>query len=1079
MSLSSGFIKRPIATIMLMIAISAIGVVSYRRLPVAALPTVDTPTIQVTASLPGADPQTMVASVVTPLERQFGQIPGLQQMTSSASTGTTQITLQFALGRAIDGAATDVQSAINAAGGQLPKSLPAPPIYRKVNPADVPVLLIAMMSDTMPLTKVSDYANSLVAQKISQMPGVALVTIGGEQNPAIRVQVNPAQVSAAGLDLEQIRTALGTATADRPKGQLYGAQQAYLLNSNDQLFDVKAYDDLVLAYRNGAPIRLRDVGKAVVGPEDVTLRGWYNDRAAVVLAIQRQPGANVIATVDGIMAALPRLKATLPKGIDLVVASDRTQTIRASVTDVQFTLLLTIALVVMVIFLFLRKLWATAIPAIVVPISLLGTFAIMDLLGYSLDNLSLMGLTIAVGFVVDDAIVMIENISRHIEEGLAPMEAALKGAGEIGFTILSISVSLVAVFIPLLLMSGVVGKMFQEFAVTVSVAIAVSAVISLTLTPMMCSRLLPTPSDERENIVSRGLERGFVALQNGYERVLTLAIRFRLVTLLVMFATVGLTGWLFVVIPKGFFPQQDTGLITGITEAATNTSPDDMARRQQQVIDIISKDPAVVNATGYIGPGGPTVTENNGRLFVLLKPQDQRDVTADQVIQRLSVQLQSLQGIHAFMQATQDINLATRLSKTQYQFTLTDVDQAELRAWSQRMLDSLKKVPELIDVASDQGGGARELTLQVDRDTASRLGLTPAIIDETLYDAFGQRHVAQIYTTLNNYFVILEVDPKFQLGPYALNRIYVRSTSGGQVPLSAIATTVSTLVPIQINHQGQFPSVTLSFNLAPTASIGAAVAAINMARADLKMPSTVTTSFQGNAQAFQSSLSSTPLLILIALVTVYLILGALYESAIHPITILSTLPSAGLGALLTLMLFGRPLDVIGIIGIILLIGIVKKNGIMMVDFALEAEHARGLGPEEAIFQACRMRFRPILMTTLCALLGGVPLMVGTGTGSELRQPLGFAMVGGLAVSQVLTLLTTPIVYIYLDKLGRLFARRSEPAPSDVHMRGGGASKKVRSAADAGPTKTLERSCRPANASDACFAATAEGRARQH
>ena len=1023
MNLSAGFIRRPIATIMLMIAVCALGILSYRRLPVAALPTVDTPTIQVTTALPGADPQTMVASVVTPLERQFGQIPGLQQMTSSASTGNAQITLQFALGRAIDGAATDVQTAINAAGGQLPKSLPTPPIYRKINPADVPVLLIAMMSKTLPLTKVSDYANSLVAQKISQMPGVGLVTIGGEENPAIRVQVNPAQVSAAGLDLEQIRTALGDATADRPRGQLYGTQQAYLLNTNDQIFDVKSYDDLILAYRNGGPIRVRDIGHAIVAPEDVTLRGWYNHRPAVVLAIQRLPGANVISTVDGIKAALPSLRATLPKGIDMVIASDRTQTIRASVTDVQFTLMLTIALVVGVIFLFLRRLWATVIPAVVVPISLLGTFAIMDVLGYSLDNLSLMGLTIAVGFVVDDAIVMIENISRHIEDGLAPLDAALKGAGEIGFTILSISVSLVAVFIPLLLMSGVVGKMFREFAVTVSVAIAVSAFVSLTLTPMMCARLLPPASAHKPGRASRWLESGFEVLQTGYERVLGLAIRFRHVTLLVMLGTIALTGVLFVTIPKGFFPQQDTGLIQGITEASTDVSPDGMTTRQRAVIDIIAKDPAVANATGYIGPGGPTVTENNGRLFILLKPPGQRTETADQVIRRLDTSLQGLPGIHAYLQATQDINLASRLSKTQYQFTLTDVDQQELKVWSQRMLQALKGIPQLADVASDQGSGARELTLQVDRDTASRLGLTPAIIDETLYDAFGQRHVAQIFTTLNNYYVILEVDPKFQLGPYALNRIYVRSAAGGQVPLSAVAKTVSTLVPIAVNHQGQFPSVTLSFNLAPNASIGAAVAAIDTARADLKMPATVATSFQGNAQAFQASLGSTPILILAALAAVYLILGALYESAIHPVTILSTLPSAGLGALLTLILFGRPLDVIGIIGILLLIGIVKKNGIMMVDVALELERDRHLAPEAAIFEACRLRFRPILMTTMCALLGGVPLTIGTGTGSELRQPLGFAMVGGLAVSQVLTLLTTPIVYIYLDRLRHVFARK--------------------------------------------------------
>jgi hydrophobe/amphiphile efflux-1 (HAE1) family protein len=1030
MIFSSPFIARPVATIMLMVAVVLLGIAGYMQLPVAALPTVDTPTIQVTAGLPGADPQTMASSVVTPLERQFGEIAGLQQMTSNAGAGTMQITLQFALGRSIDGAALDVQTAINAAAGQLPKTLPAPPTYRKINPADVPVLLIAMMSNTLPLTKVSDYANSIVAQKISQMPGVSLVTIGGEQNPAIRIQINPAQVSAAGLDFEQIRSALGLATADKPKGSFFGPHQSWLLTTNDQLFQTKDYDELILAYRNGAPIRLRDVGKAVVGPEDVTLHGWYNNRPAVVLAIQRQPGANVIATVDHIKAALPELRAALPPGVEMTIASDRTQTIRASVADVQFTLLLTIGLVVMVIFLFLRKAWATIIPAIAVPISLVGTFGVMFLLGYSLDNLSLMGLTIAVGFVVDDAIVMIENIMRHIEAGQPPLNAAMQGASEIGFTIISISISLIAVFIPLLLMSGVVGKMFQEFAVTVSVAIAVSALISLTLTPMLCAHLLPAHSKSEPGIISRGLERGFAALQGAYESGLKIAIRRRFATLMTMFATIALTGFLFVSIQKGFFPQQDTGLITGITEAAQDASPQDMAARQQAVINVIAQDPAVANATGYIGPGGPTVTENNGRLFILLKPRDQRDASADQVIQRLDLKLQSVQGIRAFMQATQDINLASRLSKTQYQYTLTDIDQQELSTWSQRLYERLRQTSELSDVATDQADGGRQLSVRIDRDAASRLGITPATVDETLYDAFGQRHVAQIFTALNNYYVILEVDPQFQQGPFALNRIYIRSASGGQVPLSEIAKIVPTTAPLSINHQGQFPSVTLSFNLSQGVSVGQALAAIQKVSADLHMPTTVATSFQGNAQAFQNSLKSTPMLILAALIAVYLILGVLYESAIHPITILSTLPSAAVGALLTLMLFGRPLDVIGLIGIILLIGIVKKNGIMLVDFARQAERDRGLASEESILEACRMRFRPILMTTLCALFAGVPLMLGTGNGSELRQPLGYAMVGGLLVSQILTLFTTPIIYIYLDRLSHwlVFAtRRSNSA----------------------------------------------------
>jgi hydrophobe/amphiphile efflux-1 (HAE1) family protein len=1016
MSISTGFIRRPIATALLTVGITLVGLLAFRQLPISALPSVDTPTIQVTAQLPGADPQTMGASVATPLERQFGQIAGVTQMTSSSGLGNTQITLQFALNRSVDAAAQDVQTAIDAATGQLPKTMPSPPTYRKVNPADVPVLLIALMSDTEPLTKVDDYADSILAQKLSQVPGVSLVTIGGAQKPAVRVQVNPAKLAAAGLDLEQLRTTLGAATVDQPKGVLYGQQQAYTLATNDQLLAANEYDNLIIAYRNGAPVRLRDIGHAVAGAEDITLHGWFNDKPAVVLAIQRQPGANVIATVDRIKAILPQLVNGLPSDIRVEIASDRTQTIRASVSDVQFTLLLTIALVVGVIFLFLRKFWATVIPAVSVPLSLIGTFGVMYLLGYSLDNLSLMGLSIAVGFVVDDAIVMIENISRHIEEGLSPLDAALKGAGEIGFTIVSISVSLVAVFIPLLLMSGVIGRMFQEFAVTVCVAIAVSVLVSLTLTPMMCAYLLSPSRDEQPGRLSRTLETGFLALQSGYEAVLRLALRFKLATLGLMLATVATTVVLFIVIPKGFFPQQDTGMITGITEAASDVSPDQMASLQRGVIELIAKDPAVANATGYIGPGGPTVTENNGRLFILLKPRNQRDVSADQVIRRLDENLQKLQGIAVFMQATQDINLASRLSKTQYQYTLTDVNQDELNQWASQLYAKLRSLPQLADVATDQANAGRQLKLQIDRDAASRLGIDPAAVDNTLYDAFGQRHVAQLFTTLNSYYVILEVNPSFQLGPFALNRIYVRSSTGSMVPLSQFTKVETGTAPLAVNHQSQFPSVTLSFNLAPGAAVGTAVAAIEKATAELHMPSTVATSFQGNAQAFQSSLSSTPILIAAALVAVYLILGMLYESIIHPLTILSTLPSAGIGALLTLMAFGFGLDVIGLIGIILLIGIVQKNGIMLIDFALEAERHRGLTAEQSVYEACRIRFRPILMTTMCAVLGGVPLMIGTGTGSELRQPLGFAMVGGLLLSQVLTLFTTPVVYIYLDRV---------------------------------------------------------------
>ncbi|NLS71668.1 acriflavine resistance protein B [Bradyrhizobium brasilense] len=1021
MNVSAGFIRKPVATAFLTIGITLIGLVAFFQLPISALPTVDTPTIQVTAQLPGADPQTMGSSVATPLERQFGQIAGLTVMSSSSGLGNTQITLQFALNRSVDAAAQDVQTAINAASGQLPKNMPSPPIFRKINPADVPVLLIALTSDTQPLTNVNDYADSILAQKLSQVPGVSLVTIGGAQKPSIRVQVNPAKLAAAGLDLEQLRATLGVATVNQPKGALYGAQQSFTLATNDQILTAKGYDDLIIAYRHGAPLRLRDVGQAIVAAEDITLHGWFNDKPAVVLAIQRQPGANVIATVDRIKQLLPQLISGLPSDIKVEIASDRTQTIRASVADVQFTLVLTIALVVGVIFLFLRNVRATLIPGISVPISLIGTFGVMYLFNYSLDNLSLMGLSIAVGFVVDDAIVMIENISRHIEEGLPPFEAALKGAGEIGFTIMSISVSLVAVFIPLLLMRGVIGRMFQEFAVTVCVAIAVSVIVSVTLTPMMCAYLLDSGYGANPGALLRGLERGFVAIQAGYEAVLRLTLRFKPLTMAVMLASVGVTGVLFAGIPKGFFPQQDTGMIAGITEASADVSPSQMAELQRHVIDIIAKDPSVANATGYIGPGGPTVTENNGRLFVLLKPRAQRQYSSDQVIRQLDAKLQTQKGIQVFMQSTQDINLASRLSKTQYQFTLTDVNQDELNSWSDKLFNKLKTLPELADVATDQANAARQLKLNIDRDAASRLGIDPAAVDNALYDAFGQRHVAQIFTTLNTYYVILEADPSFQLGPYALNRIYVSSSNGSMVPLSQFTSIEYGVAPLSVNHQSQFPSVTLTFNLAPGTAVGTAVAAVQKATADLHMPSTVATSFQGNAQAFQSSLSSTPILIVAAVIAVYLILGMLYESAIHPVTILSTLPSAGLGALLTLWAFGFGLDVIGLIGIILLIGIVQKNGIMLIDFALEAERNRGLTAEQSAYEACRIRFRPILMTTMCAMLSGVPLMIGTGTGAELRQPLGYAIVGGLIVSQLMTLFTTPVVYIYLHGMSRWFA----------------------------------------------------------
>jgi hydrophobe/amphiphile efflux-1 (HAE1) family protein len=1016
MNVSAPFIRKPVATALFMVAIVLLGGIGYRLLPVAALPDVDSPTIQVTAQLPGADPQTMASSVATPLERQFGEIPGLSQMTSSSALGYTQITLQFGRDRTIDSAAQDVQAAINATAGQLPANLLNPPIYRKINPADTPILLIALTSETLPLTKVSDYANSILVQKLSQVPGVGLVSVGGEQNPAIRIQVNPALLAAEGLDLESVRAALANSTVNQPKGNLYGGQNAFSLLTNDQLTTANGFNDYIISYRNGAPVRVRDVGHAIVAPEDKTLAGWLNTQRAILIQIQRQPGANVIATVEEIKKALPQLQNSLPPSVKVQIVSDRTQTIRASVADVQFTLLLTIALVVSVIFLFLRRVWATVIPAVAVPLALVGTFAVMYVFGFSLDNLSLMGLTIAVGFVVDDAVVMIENIARHIEDGATPLEAAIKGSGEIGFTIMSISISLIAVFIPLFLMSGIVGLLFREFAITVAASIVVSLVVSLSLTPMMSARLLTTADDTKVGRVSKALERFFNWLVLIYDRALVVALRHRQVTLTIMILTVCLTLALFVAIPKGFFPQQDTGMIVGISEGAQNISPQGMMERQEAVLAVVSKDPAVASATAYIGPGGSTVTENDGRMFITLKPHSERNATADQVIARLNLALQPIQGITLYMQAAQDINVGARLSKTQYQFTLVDVDSDELNHWAPLLLQKLQTLPSITDVASDQQSAGHTLMIEVNRDAASRLGVDPAVVDSLLYDAFGQRHIARIYTALNQYYVILEVDPGYQLGPNALSRIFARSTSGVMVPLNQFAGVSSSVAPIAINHQGQFPSVTLSFNLAPASTIGEAVSAIRKSVADLHLPPSITTSFQGNAQAFQSSLSSTPILILAALVAVYIILGMLYESTIHPLTIISTLPSAGLGALLTLMLFGMPLDIIGIIGIILLIGIVKKNGIMLVDFALASERERGLKSEDAIHEACRLRFRPILMTTLCALLAGVPLMVGTGTGSEIRQPLGYAMVGGLLVSQLLTLFTTPVVYIYMDRL---------------------------------------------------------------
>jgi hydrophobe/amphiphile efflux-1 (HAE1) family protein len=1031
LNLSRGFITRPIATTLLMVAVVALGIVSYLLLPVAALPDIATATIQVTAQMPGADPQTMASSVTTQLERQFGEIPGLAQMTSSSGTGFVSITLQFDRSRTVDSAAEDVQAAINATQLQLPVSLLSAPIYRKTNPADTPILMISLTSDVLPIMTVGDYGYSILAQKLSQVSGVGLVTVGGEQNPSIRIQLNPAQLANMDLDFETVRLALANLTVVQPTGLLYGGQQAVALQTNDQLMTAEGYDDAIVAYRSGAPIRIRDIGRAIKAPQDTTLGGWLDGKPAIVLAVFGEPGANVMSTVAAIKKGLPQLRASLPPGINVEIVSDRTRTIAASVADVRSTLLLTIALVIGVIAIFLRKLWATVIPAISVPISIIGTFAVMYVLGYSLDNLSLMALTIAVGFVVDDAIVMVENIVRHMEGGASPLQAALDGAGEIGFTILSISISLVAVFIPLFLMGGVVGLLFREFAVTVAVSILVSVIVSLTLTPMLCAKLLPVPGHTKEGRVSRALEAFFTWLVHVYDRGLIVALRHRRITLGMMIATVAATLYLFVVIPKGFFPQQDTGLIVGISEAAPDVSPEGMKQRQQAILEIASRDPAVDSAVGYIGPGGPTVTENDGRVFITLKPEGQRNVTADQVIARLAIAVQQVQGMRLYMQAAQDITIGSRLSKTQYQYTLVDIDQEELNFFATKLMAKLQDLPELTAVASDLEAPGLIQKVQIDRAAAALFGITPATIDSTLYDAFGQRHIARIYTTLNEYYVILEVNPQYQLGPNALQRIYVLSQNSTMVPLSQIASLTPAVAPIVVNHQGQFPSVTLSFNLAPGATIGAAVSAVQKATADLHMPRSIAASFQGNAQAFQSSLSTTPPLILAALFAVYIILGMLYESTIHPLTILSTLPSAGLGALLTLMLVGRPLDVIGIIGIILLIGIVKKNGIMLIDVALEGQRHEGLSSEEAIHHACLLRFRPILMTTMCALFGGVPLMLGTGTGSEIRQPLGYAIVGGLLVSQVLTLFTTPVVFIYMDKIGQALSARSRAKPSHL------------------------------------------------
>jgi hydrophobe/amphiphile efflux-1 (HAE1) family protein len=1029
-NVSAPFIVRPIATTLLMVGLLLCGLAAYPLLPVGALPNVNYPTIQISAQLPGADPQTIASSVATPLEQQLSQIPGVTQLTSSSALGVAQLTVQFELSRTVDSAAVDVLSAINAASPFLPQNIPYPPTIRKVNPAETPIMLIALTSEELPLTTVDAYAENIVLPKISQIPGVGMVGIGGQQKPALRVQVDPQALAARGIGLEDVRSVIAGANVDLPKGTLNSPRVTYTLNTNDQLLKPSAYDDLVIAYRNGAPVRVRDIGKTIAAPENDLLAGWYGKQRAVILAVQRVPGANVIETVDRIKRLLPQLQASVPPAIKLTVAADRTTTIRAAVADVQFTLLLTVALVVMVIFLFLRNLWATVIPAVTVPLSLIGTFAVLHVLGYSLDNLSLMALSIAVGFVVDDAVVVIENIVRHLEAGLTPMQAALKGSAEIGFTIVSITLSLIAVFIPLFLMGGYVGKLFQEFAVTITASLLLSLVISLTLTPMMCARLLKDESRRRHGRLYLAFEHGFDALLGLYAAGLRVVLRHRFAMLMVMLGTIVLTGYLYVVIPKGFFPEEDTGQITGITEAAQDISFPAMSERQRAIVNTLLKDPDIASVASYIGPGGPTATLNQGRIFIVLKQKPERKASAAAIIDRLRPALAHIQGITLYMQAAQDITIGARLSKTQYQYTLTDADSNELTSWSNTFLDRLRALPLITDVASDQANAGPRLDITVDREKASSLGILPSTIDNTLDDAFGQRIVSTMFTSLNQYHVLLEVQPGFQYGPEALRDIYVTSSSGQQVPLSTLVHAEIKPVPILINHQSMFPSVTLSFNLKPGVALGDAVAAIQATEHDLGKPGSLATSFQGNAQAFQSSLKGTPLLIGVALVVIYIILGVLYESFIHPITILSTLPSAGIGALLLLMAVRMDLSVIAIIGIILLIGIVKKNGIMLVDVALEVQRGQGLSPERAIYQACTLRFRPILMTTMAALLGGVPLMIGTGTGAELRQPLGFTIVGGLLLSQVLTLYTTPVVYLYLDRLGGLLARRRTGSAAD-------------------------------------------------
>jgi multidrug efflux pump len=1028
MNPSQPFILRPVATTLLMIAIVLSGMLAFRFLPVAALPEVDYPTIQVQTFYPGASPDVMTSSVTAPLEVQFGQMPNLNQMSSVSSAGASVITLQFGLTISLDVAEQEVQAAINAAGNLLPSDLPAPPIYAKVNPADAPILTLGLTSKTMPLTQVEDFVDTRLAQKISQLPGVGLVSISGGQRPAVRIRADIRKLAAYGLNIDDLRTTLGNANINTPKGNFDGPMRSYTINANDQIRNASDYRPLIVAYKNGSPVRLSDVGDVVDGAQNDKLGAWMNKTPAIILNIQRQPGANVIAVVEGIKALLPQLQASLPAAIDLNILTDRTVTIRASVEDVEFELTLAVILVVLVIFVFLRNARATLIPSLSVPLSLVGTLGAMYLFGFSLNNLSLMALTIATGFVVDDAIVVIENISRYIEEGESPLQAALHGSEQIGFTIISLTVSLIAVLIPLLFMGDVVGRLFREFAITLSVTILISAVVSLTLVPMACAKLLKTKSESHENAFQRYSREGFDWIIEVYGKALSWVLDRQTFVLLIALGTFALTAVLYIIIPKGFFPLQDTGVIQAISEAPQSVSYAAMAERQQQLASLILKDPDVDSLSSFIGVDGTNTTLNSGRILINLKPHNHRKSDIGTVMQRIKNSTASLTGISLYMQPVQDLTIEGTVSRTQYQFILQDADPVQLNEWTPKLVDRLNQLPELADVASDISAQGLSVFVEIDRDQAARFGITPATIDNALYDSYGQRIVSTIFTNSNQYRVILEADPSLQASLQSLSDIYLPSSVGSTpVPLAVMAKMRQQTAPLQVSHLGQFPAATVSFNLAPGASLGSAVTAIKKVQAAMAMPASVITSFQGAALAFQSSLSNQLFLILAAIVTVYIVLGVLYESFIHPLTILSTLPSAGIGALLALMVAGDDLTIVAIIGIILLIGIVKKNAIMMIDFALDAERNEGKPPREAIYQACLLRFRPILMTTMAAVLGALPLMIGTGAGSELRHPLGISIVGGLLVSQLLTLFTTPVIYLWFDRLAVRFAGR----PGDV------------------------------------------------